>query len=49
MEGAVYKDNPHTLLELKEVMANFILKILLTELSLVLSNKIRRVDASKWF
>jgi hypothetical protein len=45
IKGAVYKDNPHTLLELKEANADLIRYIPPNELSLVFANKIRRVDA----
>jgi hypothetical protein len=45
IKGAVYKGNPHTLLELKEVVANFITHILPTELSRVFANKRRHVYA----
>jgi hypothetical protein len=42
---AVYKNNPHSLLELKEGIADFIRNIPLIELSRVFANKIRRIDA----
>jgi hypothetical protein len=45
MKGAVYKDNPHILLELKEAISNFIRNIPPIDLSRVFANKIRRVDA----
>jgi hypothetical protein len=45
IKGAIYKDNPHTLLELKEAIAYFIKNIPPIELSRVFANKIRRVDA----
>jgi hypothetical protein len=45
MKAAVYKDNPHTLLELTEVVADFITHILPTELSRVFTKKRRRVYA----
>jgi hypothetical protein len=45
MKGAVDKTSPHTLLELKAAIADFIRNIPLIELSRVLANKIRRVDA----
>jgi hypothetical protein len=45
MKGAVYRENPHLLFELKEAIANFTRNIPLTELSRVFTNKIRRVDA----
>jgi hypothetical protein len=41
MKDAVYKDNPHTLLELKEATANFIRNIPPIELSCVFANKLR--------
>jgi hypothetical protein len=44
MNGAVYKDNPHTLLELKDAIVNYIRNIPPTELSHVCTNKIRCVD-----
>jgi hypothetical protein len=44
MKDAVYKDNSHTLLELKETIANFISNIT-PILSHIFKNKIRRVDA----
>jgi hypothetical protein len=43
MKGAVYKDNPYTLLELKEAIANFARNIPQIELSRVFANKIRRI------
>jgi hypothetical protein len=42
---AVYRDNPHTLLELKESIADFIWNIPPIELSRIFAKKIRRVDA----
>jgi hypothetical protein len=42
MRATVYRDSPHTLLELKEAIANFIRNILI-ELSHVFANKIRHV------
>jgi hypothetical protein len=44
MKGAVYKDSPHTLLELKEAIANFIRNVPPIKLSCVFANKIGRVD-----
>jgi hypothetical protein len=44
MKGAVYTDNPHTLLELKEAIANFIRTIPAIELSRDFANKKRRVN-----
>jgi hypothetical protein len=46
MKGAVYKDNPHTHLELWEAITNVIRSIPPIELLSVFANKIRRVDAS---
>jgi hypothetical protein len=45
MKVAVYEDNPHVLLELKEAIANFIGSIPPFELSRVSANKTRRVHA----
>jgi hypothetical protein len=42
---AVYKDNPHTLLGMKEATANFIWKIPPVELLHVFENKLTYVDA----
>jgi hypothetical protein len=44
MKGAVHKANSHTLLELKEAIANFIRNIPPIELSRVFANKTRRAD-----
>jgi hypothetical protein len=41
MKGAVYKDSPHTLLEPKEVITDFIRTVSPIELSCVLANKMR--------
>jgi hypothetical protein len=43
-KGAVHKANPHTLLELKEAIANFIRNIHPIELSRVFANKMKRAD-----
>jgi hypothetical protein len=43
VKGAVCKDKPHTLLELKEAIANFIRNISPIQLSHVIANKIRHV------
>jgi hypothetical protein len=45
IKGADYRDNPYTLLEVKEAIADFIRNIPPTELSRVFANKIGRVDA----
>jgi hypothetical protein len=45
MKGTVYKDSPHTLLELKEAIENFIRNIPHVELSHIFTNKISRVVA----
>lgn len=49
MKGKVHKDNPHTLPELKEAIANFIRSIFLNELLHVLANKMCRcVSTGIW-
>jgi hypothetical protein len=45
MKSADYKDNPHSLLELKEATENFIWKIAPVELLHVFGKKLRCVDA----
>jgi hypothetical protein len=49
MKGEVYKDNPHTSLELKVSIANFIRNISPIEMELVFANKVRHrcVSTSK--
>jgi hypothetical protein len=45
MKSAVYKDNPRSLHDLKEAIANFITHVSHNELVRVFGNKIKRVDA----
>jgi hypothetical protein len=46
MKASVYRDNPHSLSNLKEAISNFIRNIPHAELEHVFTNKIKREDAS---